>query len=201
MSCHDVFFLGLYQTLFSWLKKTEGEMKMRKESMGRLLLTLLTAFIMVAGVFGAAIQTWSFTSNDGDRPNQIADSELDMKTRETGDEPVSASDSDLNTIDGEKTGQWSLRNGDSVQLKNCIITDTIADQNPNADTTDLENPTSTDVIEAHGTRAITVDAGGPYGEMPPGIPYIEGDTINFDATISGGNVADYYFRWEITQRE
>jgi hypothetical protein len=36
-------------------KKTEGETKMRKETTARLLLSLFTAFIMVAGALGAAL--------------------------------------------------------------------------------------------------------------------------------------------------
>ena len=95
---------------------------MRKESIGRLLLTLLTAFIMVAGVFVAAVQTWSTTTQPGDKPNQLAESELDIETRETGDAPVSALDSDSNTMDGEITGQWSLSNGDVNQWEEAIKT-------------------------------------------------------------------------------
>ncbi|MHC4463954.1 MAG: hypothetical protein ACYS30_21350, partial [Planctomycetota bacterium] len=49
----------------------------------------------------------------------------------------------------------------------------------------------------HGTRAATVDAGGPYGEKPPGSPYFEGDTVNFDGDIIGGSKADYKFRWDV----
>jgi hypothetical protein len=47
-----------------------GKEKMRKESIGRLLLTLVTAFVMVAGGFSAAVQTWSDLGQTGDQVNQ-----------------------------------------------------------------------------------------------------------------------------------
>jgi hypothetical protein len=55
-----------------------GKQKMRKESIGRLLMTLLTAFVMVAGVFSAAVLT----------NTQVELSTSDVAAREL-DKPVS----------------------------------------------------------------------------------------------------------------
>lgn len=50
--------------------------------------------------------------------------------------------------------------------------------------------------EAISQPVVSVEANGPYGTQQ--FPYLEGDTVTFTATISGGDVADYKFRWEVT---
>jgi hypothetical protein len=163
---------------------------MKKESIGRLLLTLITAFVMVSGVFGAA--NWSDTQSD-DRTDQIADGDFDLENGETGDAPVSAIDSD-SVISEVSTSPIT----DSPQNDDRIVTDPIELRSPNGYVNEDIVSESDDVVEAHGTRAATVDANGPYGEFPPGFPYYEGETVPFDGTIVGGDPANYYFRWDVT---
>ncbi len=169
---------------------------MRKESIGRLLLSLVTAFVMVAGVFGAAVQTWSIESPTGEELNQpiseIAASELDMKTGGTGEAPVSAipqlSISSASESESEIPAGFEMNTGDlDVDFTN-----------------DGEQVSgmSSEVPLDHGTRQVSVDANGPYGERPPdGIPYYEGDTVLFEADIIGGSVDDYVFRWDVDDDE
>jgi hypothetical protein len=171
---------------------------MRKESIGRLLLTLLTAFVMVAGVFGAAVQTW--TGNEaGEGSNQpimeIAASEFDVRTSGTGDAPVSAINSDSNEF-CEITDLWSTSSTDSESnAPNVLVLDTRDDS---ADATGERSMTPLD----HGTRQVSVDANGPYGEQPPnGTPYLEGDTVPFKADIIGGSNDDYKFKWDVNGDE
>jgi hypothetical protein len=64
---------------------------MRKETTGRLLLSLLTAFVMVAGALGAALpgitQDWA---PDERTVEYEAESEPEFEMGETGEDPVSA---------------------------------------------------------------------------------------------------------------
>jgi hypothetical protein len=166
---------------------------MRKESIGRLLLTLLTAFVMVAGVFGAAVKTWSSneaTEGSNQATMEIAAGDIDTRPSVTGDAPVSAIDSETNEL-CHMTDLLSTSSTDSESnVPDIMQLDTKDDS---GDSIDDMSPS------AHGTRALPVDANGPYGEMPPnGTPYLEGDTVPFSADMIGGNNADYKFRWEVT---
>jgi hypothetical protein len=73
---------------------------MRKESIGRLLLSLITAFIMVLGAFGAAVT--SFSQMEQPDVPLAAENELDEGTREIGEAPISA---DIQ----EQEAQWTAQ--------------------------------------------------------------------------------------------
>ena len=196
MFYRDVSSLASTNLSFPGHKKTEGEYKMRKESIGRLLLTLLTAFVMVAGVFGAAVPTFlteSQTKEMGPQPSfEMAGSEFEEETRETGDAPVSALDIySEDTFDNVE--QWSAANKEiESDLPQVFQIET-----QNLHKLPEKQYTAIDIPLDHGTRATLVDAYGPYGEAPPGIPYIEGDAIEFEADIIGGSNDDYIFRWDV----
>jgi hypothetical protein len=160
----------------------EGKRKMRKESTTRLLLTLLIAFVMVAGVFGAAVNT-SFIET-ADLPSaEVAVSEPDTKTRGMGDAPISALDGQMATAFGE------------LAPEDASIVQAIPVENPEP-LKPKDNTMATSVPETTGTRATGVEAGGPYGTEST--PYIEGDSVTFDAeTIPAGEEGDLYWRWDV----
>jgi hypothetical protein len=165
---------------------------MRKESIGRLLLTLITAFVMVAGVFGAANQTWTDTQSD-DRMDQVADSDPDIEMSDAGDAPASAK-----LVNARAPEVKSPIRDDAIEKEDNVVTDSIELMYPDGYIYDDTEPEPSGLVEAHGTRVAEVDAGGPYGELPPGMPYYEGETVDFEGAITGGDIADYYFRWEVT---
>jgi hypothetical protein len=181
----------------------EGETNMRKESISRLLLTMVTAFVMVAGVFGAAVTTFSVNTMDGElnqSVSQMAVGDSGMQTDGTGDAPVSVIDTnDFSTDDGEATikSDFSLSTsniGESEIPEGFEYVD--PDYEPIYD--GLVSEESEPLPE--GTRALPgsgVDANGPYGELPPAAHYYEGDTVIFEASIIGGLNSDFMFRWDV----
>jgi hypothetical protein len=172
----------------------EGKNDMnRKESIGRLLLTLLTVFIMVIGVLGAAV-----TNFDEARQPEVplAVSELDEEVSEIGDAPISAHTSGFdNTNDRQETSLI-----DMVQSSTEIGTIPMAVSNPDTDpdTQAIESIEGTTVSYAvDETRATGVDANGPYGTITA--PFYEGNPVNFHAdAIPSSENGLHMFRWEVT---
>ncbi|MHA2068254.1 MAG: hypothetical protein ACXABY_28160, partial [Candidatus Thorarchaeota archaeon] len=151
---------------------------MRKENVGRLLLTLLTAFVMVAGVFGAAVNS---TISSVESPSTPAvDSEQVMNTREMGDTPISAfSNQETEIMAGTL---------DDLNLPSTEGATEVAPAK--------EAPANTETVFSQGTRAAGVEAYGPYGTQAA--PYFEGDPVAFESDITGGGSnSDYYFRWDV----
>jgi hypothetical protein len=167
---------------------------MRKESIGRLLLSLLTAFVMVAGVFATAVFTAQVEWNEAPSVtvNDDAAGELEREKSVVGEAPISA-------ISGEQTnGMFTSRsrttsgNSDTPATP-MIAFDEIEEQRDEPEFERPERPTTT--TPDRGTRAPTLDANGPYGTKDD--PKYEGEEIDFTATIIGGNNNDYKFRWDL----
>jgi hypothetical protein len=162
----------------------EGEKSMRKESTGRLLLTLLTGFVMIVGVFGAAVNT-SFIETADTPFSSVADSEQDVKTREMGDAPISALSEDFSTTFADSNVEGTEQPA-MIPVVDEHIKETKKDDYSQA----------TSQPEATGTRATGIDADGPYGT--PSMPFIEGDSVTFSATtIPAGEEANHYWRWDV----
>jgi hypothetical protein len=171
---------------------------MRKENVGRLLLSLLTAFVMVAGAFGAAVLT-SYSQDDAVGP--VAVREHEMEEREMGEAPISALEEQETTwgsINAEETDRpQALRpheievpEGDEVPESIFFREETEED----AISMDVQMPVE------RGTRASGVDANGPYGTKDA--PFNEGDDVLFNAEmIPSGETPDYYFRWNVNEFE
>jgi hypothetical protein len=170
---------------------------MRKETTGRLLLSLLTAFIMVAGALGAALPTLT-QDLEGDESAQRtvvneAESELENKMGETGDAPVSA----------------NRAKGNKQQLEHSTLFDMPGmepkrPRNPNSENEGIEIEedkvgSTLDVNMPHGTRnPDSVSAGGPYGSEIPFAPYYEGEPITFTAEIEPEDEEEnYQVRWDV----
>jgi hypothetical protein len=166
---------------------------MRKESIGRLLLSLLTAIIMVAGVFAAAVYT-NYSGMEESPSSPVEASELEMEAREAGEAPVSAL---------EEMGPASFGEQAEVQVAKAYRPNEIevpaGDEVPK-DMFYREETDEKTIKMTHGTRALGIDANGPYGELPPaGVPYTEGDTVPFHAeTIPAGEESSHYWNWEVT---
>jgi hypothetical protein len=187
-----------------------GKEKMRKESIGRLLLTLITAFVMVAGVFGAAVT--SFTESPTEEQLnpivQIAGSGLDMRMDEAGEAPASVNDfagSAFGNAESASSGELpqlsiALGSGSESGTPGGFQINSGDADGVSADQVGGMLPGDSAPLD-QGTRAVSVDANGPYGEMPPGTPYVEGDDVTFDASIAGGLKSDYKFRWDIDDND
>jgi hypothetical protein len=186
-------------------EKTEGERKMRKESIGRLLLCLLTAFIMVAGVFGAAVYE-SSTDWATHKPSQATEneaaSELEIRSNGVGDAPTRVELTEIPMTNSAEPETSSASSMDVFSLD-------MSDKTPNMDVPDqpqgqgtywgeLENDeTSTplrDVPEDHGTRPAPgayIDADGPY------TGYFEGWPITLQSEIYMDDPMNYRTRWDL----
>ncbi|UCE39375.1 MAG: hypothetical protein JSW00_09190, partial [Thermoplasmata archaeon] len=166
---------------------------MRKENATRLLLSLLTAFVMVAGVFGAAVETFSSNLTDESGVPMIteeADSEPELEAGGIGDAPISAQES----IDITFTDTLS----DNTQLGPSIAPMDIEETHLGEDTKE-EEVTITENIEAQSTRSPdSVDALGPYGQgIPVFDPEWEGLPVTLNAEIEPEDEhGNYRFRWD-----
>jgi hypothetical protein len=160
----------------------------RKETLGRLLLTLLTAFVMVGAAFVSAAPHFL----DEGEPSSVAVRELDEETRVAGEAPVSATDIGQETFasEGSEITEGDLESlGESAPAIQRIFSDHEIERQES-----LPSEPST-TIEESGTRAATVDAGGPYGTQAN--PYYEGNPVNFVAQIAGDINDNYKFRWDL----
>jgi hypothetical protein len=170
---------------------------MRKETTGRLLLSLFTAFIMVAGALSTALPILSTEWNGEEAAIPTvegeADSEMELEMSEAGDIPASAmSDAEIDTIANLPEGSMGAPN---------VAVSMQEDPDLELDEESIEeepNPIS-EGLSTHGTRnPDTVDAGGPYGSGIPFDPVYEGDPIDFDGQIEPTDEHDNYkFRWDV----
>jgi hypothetical protein len=156
----------------------------RKETLGRLLLTLLTAFVMVAGAFVTAIPTLTVEEN---APGVVDVRELDEETRVIGEAPISANTEIQGQSLIETTNEEIVSNDPDPMIEVNSATTRPA-QEAKANTIFSEPD--------RGTRSATVEAYGPYGTQSD--PKYEGEIINFDSDVVGGINDDYRFRWEVT---
>jgi hypothetical protein len=167
-------------------KKLEGENKMRKESISRLLLSFLTAFVLVAGVFTAASLNNAIDWEDQRASEAIAPSGPDMKNGDVGEAPTSADSREQpSIIRPEDTRFTNLLDSGVKPLK---------ETPPVQIESNVEQPAP----EPHGTRiepGAYVDANGPYGT--PSNPLLEGEDAFFEAQIFGDVQSNYDFRWDI----
>jgi hypothetical protein len=166
----------------------EGETNMKKEIIPKLLLSLVCAFVLVSGVFGAAVTTLSQDAGEetGLPTVNIAASEQEMRLGDAGEAPASA----LESATTSASTSTQVTAGDSeigMPATQRIETDEV-DQDINVVET---------TPESHGTRGAPVDFGGPYGEIPPGTPYFEGDNVPFQANMVGASNSDYRFRMDV----
>lgn len=174
---------------------TEGENKMQKESIGRLLLSLLTAFIMVVGVFSAAVYNNVYTGDEGSVTSTdiIAPSEPEIGRSEAGDAPASANDRDTQLPTNMR--QPSTQTSTVIPLSDVEDRN---DQNGNSRVSPSTSSAGQTQAEPHGTRIAPgayVDAGGPYGTESN--PMNEGDATVFWATIHDDDPLNYEYRWDI----
>jgi hypothetical protein len=179
----------------------------REERTGRLLLTLLTAFIMVFGVFGAAVTTQPWLGEPGQFENKAV-SELDSGKGEIGDAPISADfeepqEQQGNEVEKDKFAMTPDGSGELVPIDLDELPD--RDEKKHEEVEGYTLPSSPsesshpDVPEQRGTRypvGTTVDAKGPYGTS--GNPYYEGESVDFTADINGDDINNYQFRWDVT---
>ncbi len=176
---------------------------MRKETTARLLLSLLTAFIMVAGALGAALPGL-ISQMDGEgseKPSFIeggAARELESKPSETGDAPVSA---DTGIMTSKLlTSREGISGIPMISEEQRGKINPIEEKKARDDKKSNEEPLESqiDADIGHGTRnPDTVDAGGPYGSGIPFNPRYEGDPITFTATIEPEDEQENYkFRWD-----
>jgi hypothetical protein len=165
----------------------EGKNDMnRKESIGRLLLSLLTVFIMVIGVFGTAVLT---QLSDVEQPEvPLAASEPDIGTREVGEAPTGANTAEPTTV--SLIGQTNIENTPDVPIME------VASKAPATEREEAPAATTETTETTSGTRGQTLDANGPYGTISD--PLYEGEGITFESDVIGGNNMDYKFRWEVT---
>jgi hypothetical protein len=166
---------------------------MRKENVGRLLLSILTAFVMVAGVFGAAVLT-SYSETDNIAP--VAAREQEMQAREVGEAPISAMEGQLTSWEDIDSGEADMVTAYSPIDVPIPEGDVLPEDRFFRE--EVEEPTVSMFGEAPmetGTRATGVDADGPYGTEAN--PFYEGDSVTFSASnIPGGDESDYYYRWD-----
>jgi hypothetical protein len=164
---------------------------MRKESIGRLLLSIMTVFVMVAGVFAAAVLNNAVTWEDGTSSDTIAPSELDNKEGGVGEAPTSANSRD-NT---EVIPSNLIEKTPDTSTQPLLPGEGSAKETPGSS---QRSSTDTTAPEPRGTRIAPgayVDAGGPYGT--PADPLYEGDPTFFIANIYDDDIANYEFRWDI----
>ncbi|UCE38606.1 MAG: hypothetical protein JSW00_05085, partial [Thermoplasmata archaeon] len=166
---------------------------MRKENLGRLLLSLLTVFVMVAGVFGAAVETFSSNvSEESGIPmvREEVESESELEAGGIGDAPISAQESmDITFTDAL---------GDNTQLGPSMAPMDNVETHLGEELKEEEVPI-TENIEAQSTRSPdTVDALGPYGQgIPVFDPEWEGLPVTLDAQIEPEDEhGNYRFRWD-----
>ena len=160
----------------------------RKETLGRLLLTLLTAFVMVAGAFVAAVPSFMDESETSDA---VAVRELDEQTRVGGEAPSSAYTEEPAITLIEQANREAISNNPDPMVEESPYT-RISKPEVQSNSMFEETPAQPD----RGTRAASIDAGGPYGTISD--PLYEGEAVNFDATFTGDDPALYQFRWEVT---
>jgi hypothetical protein len=182
---------------------------MRKETTARLLLSLFTAFIMVAGALGAALP--GLTHDEGNEglvsPPVVdeADSELELQMSEKGEAPFSAYNGE--TIEPQENHPLGISNGptriDVSDFESGGFT-MVESERPGAEDPehqDEEIIEEQDVIslKGSGTRSPdSVDANGPYGTGIPFDPYWEGDPITFEASIEPEDEEENYkARWDV----
>jgi hypothetical protein len=180
----------------------------RKETLGRLLLTLLTAFVMVAGAFVAAVP--ANTGQDESPSMPVAVRELDGGTSEAGEAPAGATFKELEPE--EQSNIMAVGNEDLPDLPQSV--DPWEMEIPEEDLNNMDTSkelylankaeydngleqesTAESAITDSDTRSATVDAGGPYGERDA--PLYEGNPVNFEAQIAGDINDNYMFRWDV----
>jgi hypothetical protein len=162
---------------------------MRKESIGRLLLSLFTAFIMVAGVFGAAVITQSLDWAPSQPSENMAASEPEGELGGVGEAPTSAiiGNSELNTAEPQVDDPLAVTFEEMQQLKESEATEETSSE-----------PTLVSYLEERGTRyppGASVDANGPYGT--PTDPLYEGWSTTLSATITGDDPANSWIAWDL----
>jgi hypothetical protein len=159
----------------------------RKETLGRLLLTLLTAFVMVAGAFAVALPT---LTTEVETPASVDVRESDMETRVAGEAPASAftTETQGNTITERQISESSIP--DPMVMEIPETGPTARTERTGTATTEPQTPSSS------GTRAATVEAYGPYGTMTD--PLYEGEAITFESDVIGDINDNYQFRWDVT---
>ncbi|UCF07323.1 MAG: hypothetical protein JSW28_06620, partial [Thermoplasmata archaeon] len=168
----------------------------RKETLGRLLLALATAFIMVAGSFAAAV--YPALTDDGDTSEPVAVREQDFETREIGEAPISAKETMQGTwTQGTETEKETdyLGTANNFQLTREQIEEMEAQGDPYVGR-EKTVPAETTIVPAdHGTRGPMMDCNGPYGTMAD--PLYEGTPVNFQADVVGDDNDNYRFRFDI----
>jgi hypothetical protein len=169
---------------------------MRKETTARLLLSLFTAFIMVAGALGAALPalTQDWVGEESTLPSVVdeAASEQELEMSGTGDAPVSAGTSEI------KDTVISLEDLMNTEYAGIPGVAPLPEQDTDELEEDIEEPEEPPIHIEHGSRSPdTVDANGPYGTGIPFAPKYEGDPIMLEAFIEPEDEQENYkFRWD-----
>jgi hypothetical protein len=170
----------------------------RKESIGRLLLSLMTALFMVIGVFGGAVYT-NFSEHRPEIPLVASEPEDEMSV--IGEAPISAKETE-NKENTEEPESKTLTDFLGLPSEySSVAYDEQVDMDPafnDRTDRDVEIPLVDEKELAEkkerGTRAsFTVDADGPYGTKDSYL--YEGSATTFYADTSGFN-GDYLFRWD-----
>jgi hypothetical protein len=176
---------------------------MRKENISRLLLSIMTVFVMVVGVFAAAINTISVERDESEGSfleNQVAEEELELRTSEIGEAPISAFETNgeqENTIIKADEPRIASPTGD-IGTVPVMPEDFVQPERLVTEQTTQEYSVPSFVEESgaaeRGTRyppGAGVDANGPYTGLSEGL------STTFDASIYGDSQDNYWFRWDV----
>jgi hypothetical protein len=170
----------------------------RKETLGRLLLTLLTAFVMV----GAAFVTATSSFIDEATPSELVSvRELDEENRMAGEAPASAQDIEAGTASfatnaAETNPEKDFMNPSAEPYLSEKEMEELRAAGPDRSIREEVAQPADEYMEVdHGSRAPVVDAGGPYGTQAA--PLYEGNPVNFVANVVGDANSNYKFRWDV----
>jgi hypothetical protein len=181
-------------------------METKRGKAGRLLLCLLTVFMMVTGGFAAFV-----TGDTASTAQPTAADEPGSELGEIGKQPISSEQANREpAIDG-LSDSWTASNPEptrtqtketSTEQKTAMPSDTNPRQEPTEMATPLGSGTITStqepiILDSPGMNpmAITLDANGPYGTMAD--PKYEGETVDFHGTITGEDPANFDTRWDV----
>jgi parallel beta-helix repeat protein len=145
---------------------------------------------MLISVYAGILQVDDFPNNavEEKETTDIPNNELKKEISEIEEIPVSLEDTPSENHERATDFESDMPLNEYDVIREAFSEEIEEPSNVNSEIKNIPDP--------HGTRAPSIDAGGPYGTQAA--PFYEGDTINFQATFSDPDPrSTYSFRWDV----